>query len=109
MKFWEEILKFNNEYFPDWRDVNPVYYSNALAGEVGEICNAVKHLIGGGTNQHDTNPVEIGEEGIDVLIYLVLLVEKLGINEGMFQILFEEKMEKLVTRMTGKRVGGKER
>lgn len=105
MKFWTEILKFNDKFFPDWREVNPVYYSNALAGEVGEICNSVKHLIGGGTNLHNINPIDVGKEGIDVLIYLVLLVEKLGIDEGMFQVLFEEKMATLVERMTGKSKG----
>ena len=48
---WYQILAFNDKYFPKWRETDPVYYSNALAGETGEVCNAIKHMIGGGTNR----------------------------------------------------------
>ncbi len=77
---WDEILAFNDEYFPDWRKTPLIFLSNALAGEVGELCNEVKHRVGGGTNKRNPTDGELLEEAADIFIYLVLLAETL--DEG---------------------------
>ena len=48
------------------------YWGNALAGEVGEVCNLVKKME---RDQVDLSP-EILEELADVFIYLVLLARQ---------------------------------
>lgn len=96
---WSAILEFNNLFFEKWRDRDPVYLSNALAGEVGEICNLVKHMMGGGTKKVYVDINNIGVEGFDILVYLVLLLERLGINEKKFVELSQKKLNILYTRM----------
>ena len=75
---WDEILKFNNEYFPNWKSVSETYYSNALAGEVGEVCNAVKHRDGGGTKKSCPTDLELMTELADVFIYMQMIVESMS-------------------------------
>lgn len=74
----DTIEKFNNKYFPNWFNINPIYYTNALAGEVGELCNLTKKLIGGGTKGNKINNSELIEEMADILIYLILTMGNLG-------------------------------
>jgi len=81
---WDEITKFNDMHFAGWREGNPVYYSNALAGEVGEVCNIVKHRDGGGTKNVHPTDLELLEELADVFIYLHMLVE--SVSEGAHDI-----------------------
>jgi len=96
---WEQTVKFNDKHFPNWRNIEPVYFSNALAGEVGEICNKIKHFIGGGTHKVEVTKEDVGKEDSDTLIYLVLLLESLGITEKQFLEMFKEKMEENEFRM----------
>lgn len=100
MEEWKKILEYNDKFFPYWRNSHVIYYSNALAGEVGEICNLVKKRIGGGTNRREVNAEEIATEGVDVFIYLVLLLETLGVSRERFAELFDIKMEILKERMS---------
>ena len=98
---WAKILEFNNKYFPNWRVTEPVYYSNALAGEVGEVCNAIKHMIGGGTNRisADLARNKAITECVDVTIYRTLLLERLGVDEASFDIWFGCVLARLRERM----------
>jgi len=99
MSEWKKLLEFNDKYFPKWREVDLIYYSNALAGEVGEICNLVKKSIGGGTNKRAVDGDEIALEGVDVFIYLTLLLERLGISRERFKEIFDFKMRINIRRM----------
>jgi len=96
MSLWDDIIEFNDEYFPQWRkNRDIIFFSNALAGEVGEICNLVKKLYGGGTNndlQFAVHEDKIKKETVDVYIYLVLLLEALNTDEKNFKKLFDDKM-----------------
>ncbi len=74
---WDEIITFKDEFFPGWRETPLIYLSNALAGEAGEVCNAVKHRLGGGTHKSNPTDAKLLEEAADVFIYLVLLAEVL--------------------------------
>ena len=93
MSLWDQIIKFNDEYFPGWRDNRElIFFSNALAGEVGEICNKVKKLYGGGTNNNSPSSTDMIFEAVDVYIYLVLFLEALEVDENIFCSAFAEKM-----------------
>jgi len=99
-EIWSKIIEFNNKYFPGWRESRePIFFSNALAGEVGEICNAVKHLYGGGTNRKEVNEELVALESVDALIYLVLLLDSLGFDYERFSRIFDFKMCVLRRRM----------
>ncbi len=102
MNKWGEITKFNDQYFPGWRmNKEPIFFSNALAGEVGEVCGLIKRFYGGGTNNRTMPlPSEIVEEAVDVFIYLVLFAECMACDEEMFDKIFMKKIEKLKKRMS---------
>ncbi len=53
-------------------------WSNALAGETGELCNWVKKVRRG----DNVNMEELGKELADIVIYADLLAEKLGLDLG---------------------------
>ena len=96
---WKKLLAFNRKYFPKWRATKEIYYSNALAGEVGEICNAVKHRDGGGTHKTQVTNDKLLEECADVFIYLHMLVEKLGCNNERFAEVINKKIQKNILRV----------
>jgi hypothetical protein len=102
-KTWSNILNFNNKYFPGWRNVDEIYYSNALAGEVGELCNMVKHRAGGGTNHSKPKPggMDIVFECADIFIYLSLLLERNGVDIVLFNQIINDKIDKNILRMDG--------
>ena len=77
---FDELKKANRErseevYFPidSWALTE---WSNALAGEVGELCNLTKKNKLNG----DKNTTGICNELADVVIYADLLAQKLGVN-----------------------------
>jgi NTP pyrophosphatase (non-canonical NTP hydrolase) len=79
-KVWDEVLTFNCIHFPFFRDVDEIYYSNAIAGEVGELCNMIKHRAGGGTNKKKPSNHDVMLEIADIFIYIELLIEKYGLD-----------------------------
>ena len=94
---WERIVKFNDKTWPDWRQRDPFQYSNALLGELGEMANALKHSIGGGTNLKKGPQEYLGdvqEELADVFIYLVLMAERMGMDRELFERMVLAKMDK---------------
>lgn len=109
MRPWEEVVEFNDKYFPGWRKTELVFLSNALAGEVGEVCDAVKHYYGGGTNSREVNAVDIAKELADVFVYLVLSAENIGFDSDAFYAVFEEKMRENVRRMEARGDNGGKR
>jgi len=101
-RMWRAIEQFNDKYFPNWRNRDLVFYSNALAGEVGELCNEVNHLYGGGTKKHidkDINTFKARIESVDVFIQLVLFLGAQGLDASDFECYFNMKMSKIEERM----------
>jgi len=101
---WQAIVDFNDKYFPDWRDRELLLYSNALAGEAGELCNVVTKMFGGGTNVERqwakgklTYNARI--EVVDVFIQLVLFLASQGLDADHFETYFNIKMSILEDRM----------
>ncbi|KPL21781.1 MAG: hypothetical protein AMJ75_09350 [Phycisphaerae bacterium SM1_79] len=81
MKF-EELSKANllrcEKSFHPLNDWSPSDWSNAMAGECGEVCNLTKKLRRG----EDIKPHEIGREIADSVIYADLLAQRLGLSLG---------------------------
>jgi NTP pyrophosphatase (non-canonical NTP hydrolase) len=64
----------------DW---NPLEWSAAVAGEVGELCNVIKKLHRGTQVDRDGSPLgsrQIAEEAADVVIYLDILMQRCGLD-----------------------------
>ena len=102
------MVEFNDEFFPSWHDEPLVYYSNALAGEVGEFCNCVKKLAGGGTRRNRiVSPEDARGELIDAWIYLGLAWMRMGGTSESFDAAFLAKMAEITRRMTERRGGPK--
>jgi NTP pyrophosphatase (non-canonical NTP hydrolase) len=68
--------KRRQEFRPE-RATSLPEWGNALAGEVGELCNLIHHKFVQG---RDVNRYALGSEVADVLIYLDLLAADLGLN-----------------------------
>ena len=101
MDFWDKILKFNNKYFMGWRLTEPIFYSNAIAGETGELCGLIKKIYGGGTNNRTMKVTkkDLAFEIVDIWIYSILLLELMGISKKDFMKFFDEKIKMLYERM----------
>jgi NTP pyrophosphatase (non-canonical NTP hydrolase) len=98
-ELWHKLNQFQIKYFPGWRATSEVYYSNALAGECGEVCNMVKHRAGGGTNKNNPSDYKLLRELADVFIYLFLLVEYHGHDITSFIRVLDEKIDDNAARM----------
>lgn len=96
------VIKFNNRYFPNWKNVEDVYYSNAIAGECGELCNLVKKLNGGGTNNKTPSKEELFKECADIFIYLSLFLMKNDISSNEFKEIIINKIGQNYERMNNK-------
>lgn len=96
---WNRIVDFNEKYFPGWRQAEYVFYSNAIAGEAGELCNSVKHLAGGGTHKLNVTTFDLMDELADLFVYIVLMSETVGFPRLYFYETVKRKMEKNEIRM----------
>lgn len=109
-ELWKRIEVFNDIYFPEWKHEDLRLMTNALAGEVGELCDASKHFYGGGTNQELVGKETVEhmlEESFDVFVYLILFVGASGRGMSSFIAAGEKKLDLLYKRMEGKEGGGK--
>ena len=102
---WKDIIMFNNKFFPNWRNEHEIYYSNALAGECGELCNAVKHRLNGGTNKKDVSNYDLMLELADIFIYLSILIEINHVDNILFASIINDKININKERM--KKIGDK--
>lgn len=93
--YLEEISKANRERAEAWHvgatgEWNAADWSNAMAGEAGEVCNAVKKLRriecglaqAKGPHTREEALAEIATEIGDTFLYLDLLASHLGIDLG---------------------------
>ena len=102
---WNRIIQLNDNFFPGWRNEELIYWTNALAGEVGELCNTAKHIRGGGTHKISGPTLRRKErkEIADTFIYLALLCE----SEGIMMEDFIKEVEK-VNRLNIRRMKGRQ-
>jgi NTP pyrophosphatase (non-canonical NTP hydrolase) len=81
-KFSETNRRRNREYFADCKEWLEVDWGNAIAGEVGELCNMIKKRRRSWKDSDRIPDVELGKEIADAICYLDLLADKLGLNLG---------------------------
>jgi len=89
---FKQVSKINLERANIWHpngieDWAVTDWSNAMAGEAGEVCNAIKKLRRIESNVNQANNLtkekaieEIGKEIGDTYLYLDLLAQRLGLN-----------------------------
>ena len=99
---WKEIIEFQDKFYPDWRKKPRLLFSNALAGECGEVCGVITHLEGGGTNLQEYSNKQVLEECADLYIQLVLLIAMSGFTRGDFENQFWKTMIELNGRLNKK-------
>lgn len=68
----------SKRYFPHLKE-GPLYLGIALAGETGEVCNKIKKWARDDWSVSQLRE-EVKDELADVLIYLVMLADHLGIE-----------------------------
>ena len=100
MMNWNWIMQFQDKFYPDWMEKPRLLYSNALAGESGEVCGVVTHLDGGGTNNKKYTEEKMLEECVDTYIQLVLLIARSGFTPTDFANKFDEVKVELEQRLT---------
>jgi len=104
MNKWVQIIDFQDEFYPNWRTEKPrLLFSNALAGEVGELCGVITHLDGGGTNNIKYTDDMILEESVDTYIQLVLLLARSGFQQIDFERAYKRKFSKLRDRLESRK------
>ncbi len=99
MMYWKWIMSFQDKFYPDWMDKPRLLFSNALAGEVGEVCGVVTHLDGGGTNNKKYTEAKMLEECVDTYIQLVLLIARSGFSPDDFTQMFNNVQQELEERL----------
>jgi len=85
------IISLDDQFIENWRALPLIYWTNAMAGEVGELCNQAKKLAGGGTKGDGSSVAKIKEEIADTFTYIVLIWAGLG---GTPQELIQEVLAK---------------
>ncbi len=73
------VDRCNNDIRPleEW---SPLEWGGSLAGEVGELCNMLKKVRRGTMKLTKVNRKKIAEEIADVLSYLPLVAESVGVD-----------------------------
>jgi NTP pyrophosphatase (non-canonical NTP hydrolase) len=100
---WTRTVNINDRFWFGWRGVNPVFTTNALAGEVGEACNITKKLSGGGSNiklLNDEFISELKHEIADIMVYTILLSETIGMRYEEFKKEVNGKLDIVEQRMS---------
>lgn len=95
---WDEVNQVSDSTFPGWRSVHLLYWSTAIAGEVGEFCNLAKKREEGGSRAAEVTKDALVEELVDVYIYLQKTVECLGTGRSEFSAMVRAKLAKIQAR-----------
>lgn len=85
MDVLQQLKEANKKRCPEFghqlEDWNLPDWGNAVAGEVGELCNVLKKIHRGDYTLQQANAKElIADEAADIIIYLDLLCQRAGVN-----------------------------
>lgn len=103
-----QLKKANKERQEDWKNAKPnaidwdlPRWGNAVAGEVGEMCNVIKKLDRGDFNEDlPLGNEKLAGEVADVVCYLDLLCQKAGIDLGTAVVnKFNEKSDEIGSKV----------
>lgn len=76
LKAANDIRLYNTPAYAKCLDWTLADWSNAIAGETGEMCNLIKKIRRG----DDIDPADVGKELADIVIYADILASLLGLN-----------------------------
>lgn len=81
-KFQKTNAKRSRKVFPQCQEWSLAEWSNALAGEAGEVCNLTKKMSrdSHGERDRDKDMIELGKEIADVMCYCSLLASACGFD-----------------------------
>jgi len=96
-----EVEEFQFHFFSNWREWPLVFFTNAIAGETGEMCELTKKLYGGGCCVQDDEKMkeQLKEELVDTYIYIILLAEKLNMTPYDLEDMVRNKMTLNASRL----------
>ena len=72
----DQVKDFSNQF----KYNKLLFFSNAIAGEVGEYCNTIKKYYRTGKQKNAGNLSKLGFELSDIFIYLVLNAKELNLD-----------------------------
>ena len=76
LKAANNIRLYNTPAYAKCLDWTLADWSNAIAGETGEMCNLIKKIRRG----DEIDPKEVGKELADIIIYADILASLLGLD-----------------------------
>ena len=76
LKAANDIRLYNTPAYTKCLDWTLADWSNAIAGETGEMCNLIKKIRRG----DEIDPKEVGKELADIIIYADILASLLGLD-----------------------------
>jgi NTP pyrophosphatase (non-canonical NTP hydrolase) len=76
LKAANDIRLYNTPAYAKCLEWTLADWSNAIAGETGEMCNLIKKIRRG----DDIDPKEVGKELADIVIYADILASLLGLE-----------------------------
>jgi NTP pyrophosphatase (non-canonical NTP hydrolase) len=79
-KFQKINSKRSKKIFPQCKEWSFAEWSNALAGEAGEVCNLTKKMARDNTRNRKNDMKELGKEIADVVCYASLLASAVGLD-----------------------------
>ena len=95
-ELWDRVNRVSDEVYPGWRNVELLYWAVALAGEVGEFCNATKKRNEGGHRAAGITTDLLAEELADV--YLQKTAVSLGVDKAALAAAVGAKLGKIKQR-----------
>jgi len=85
---WDWVVALQDQRHPGWRtNMQRTMLTTGLSSEVGEVCDQVTHLDGGGSRLLDLekwNPNKLLHALVDSWVMIVLTAEKSGFTEADF-------------------------
>lgn len=83
----QQLKEANKKRIPEFghnlNDWSMPEWSNAVAGETGELCNVIKKIHRGDFTLDEANKKElIADEAADIVIYLDILCQRAGLDLG---------------------------
>lgn len=79
-EFQEACTKRRKESYPGADSHDLTWWTNAMAGEVGEACNVAKKLTRGRPEDAKVTPQDLADELGDVVAYAAAVASYMGID-----------------------------
>jgi len=107
---WDQAVFLQDQMHPGWRTEKPrTLFTTGLASEMGEVCDQVTHLDGGGSRLPDPkkwSEAKLLHGLVDSWVMIVLVAERSGFDEADFWIEWENVVKPELIERANARNGG---